>query len=349
MDRRKWRILWVVALCAGLIAVALLAGCGSDEPETTTTAAVETTTTAAAETTTTAAEETTTTVAAAPFKIVVADAKTTHHLNLYVAEEKGIFDKYNLDVEIIESTDLTAARDLVVSGEADVFWACPTVAIAAIANGAPIQSIAQVKTPCTSVLLVPEDSPITKIEDLDGKKIAGISPTCEAVISYATAAKRAGVEFVLEKLAGGDAIAALDAGKVDGAILEEPHVSIAELKGYKVLFGEISANIPCRTINARTGIIESNPEELKLLVQAVDEANQLILADPVADDIVAIAVQYTGAPEDAIRYGNDRLKFQIALKTEELIALGDELILLENIKENPGEKLFAEAFKGITW
>ncbi|MCL2212094.1 MAG: hypothetical protein FWB95_09255 [Treponema sp.] len=32
--------------------------------------------------------------------IVVADAKTTHHLNLYVAKELGIFDKYNLDVQI---------------------------------------------------------------------------------------------------------------------------------------------------------------------------------------------------------------------------------------------------------
>ena len=32
--------------------------------------------------------------------IVVADAKTTHHLNLYVAKELGVFDKYNLNVQI---------------------------------------------------------------------------------------------------------------------------------------------------------------------------------------------------------------------------------------------------------
>lgn len=334
----------VGALCAGLIAIALLAGCGAaaGEPE------AETTTTAA-ETTTTAAETTTTVAEAPTVKFVVADAKTTHHLNLYVAKEKGIFDKYNLDVEIIESTDLAASRDLVVSGEADIFWSCPTVAISAVANGAPIQAIAQVKTPCTSVLLVPEDSPIKEITDLAGKKIAGLSPTCEAVISYTTAAKRAGVEFQLEKLPGGEAIAALDAGAVDGAILEEPHVSIAELKGYKVIFGDISAGIPCRTINVRDTVIQNETEALKRLVQAVDEANQLILSNPVADDIVAIAVQYTGAPEDAIRHGNDRLKFQIALETEGLKALGDELVLLGNIKENPGDKLFAEEFKGITW
>lgn len=340
--RKRLTLLLVAALCAGLFAVVLLAGCGSEEPAETTTTAAETTTTVADETSTTEA-------AASPTKFVVADAKTTHHLNLYVAKEKGIFDKYNLDVEIIESTDLAASRDLVVSGEADIFWSCPTVAIAAVANGAPLQAIAQVKTPCTSVLLVPEDSSIEEIADLDGKKIAGLSPTCEAVISYTTAAKRAGVEFQLEKLPGGEAIAALDAGAVDGAILEEPHVSIAELKGYKVVFGDISASIPCRTINVRDTVIASETDALKRLVQAVDEANQLILSDPVADDIVAIAVQYTGAPEDAIKHGNDRLKFQISLETDGLKALGDELVLLENIKENPGDKLFAEAFKGITW
>ncbi|MCL2072191.1 MAG: ABC transporter substrate-binding protein, partial [Oscillospiraceae bacterium] len=102
----------------------------------------------------------TTEPASAPIKIVVADAKTTHHLNLYVAKELGLFEKYNLDVEIVPVDDNAAARDYVVSVGADVFWTCPTTAIAAIANGAPIKTIAQVKKPCTSVLLVPPESDI---------------------------------------------------------------------------------------------------------------------------------------------------------------------------------------------
>ncbi|MBS3957239.1 MAG: ABC transporter substrate-binding protein [Clostridiales bacterium] len=286
---------------------------------------------------------------AAPFVIVVADAKSTHHLNLYVAKEKGLFEAKGLDVRIVESADLTAARDLVVSGEADAFWSCPTVAIAAIANGAPIQTIAQVKKPCTSVLVVSADSPIVEIKDLAGKRIAGISPACEAVISYTRVAQKAGVEFQLEKLAGGEAIAALEGAAVDGAILEEPHVSVAELKGFKVLFPEVSQSIPCRTINVRNAVIESNPEEYKLFIEAIDEANEIILADPTSDEIVAIAVKYTSAPADAIVKGNDRLKFDIELDTVGLKSLGDDLVTLGNINENPGEALFSRAFKGITW
>jgi NitT/TauT family transport system substrate-binding protein len=288
-------------------------------------------------------------VAAEPFKLVVADAKTTHHLNLYVAQELGLFKKYNLNVEIKNVADNAAARDLVVSGGADLFWSCPTVAIAAIANGAPIKTIAQVKKPCTSVLVVKKDSPIKTFADLKGKKIAGISPTCEAVISLAVKAQENGGAFILEKLAGGPAIAALASGAVDGAILEEPHVSIAELEGYKVLFPDVSANIPCRTINASDRVLANNAAELKLFIKAIDEANAAILANPLADNIIDIAVRYTGAPKNAIVHGNNRLKFRIALDTAGLKLLGDELIKLKNIKENPGDKLYAKAFKGVTW
>jgi NitT/TauT family transport system substrate-binding protein len=285
----------------------------------------------------------------APAKIVVSDAKTTHHLNLYMAQDLGLFKKHNLDVTIVEAKELSAARDAVVSGQADVFWSCPTVAIAAVANGAPIKIISQVKTPCTSVLVVKKDSPIKKWKDLKGKHIAGISPTCEAVIAYEKKARENGGEYILEKLAGGPAIAALEAGKVDGAILEEPHVSIAELKGYKVVLRDAASQVPCRTINARTGYLKENPEALKRFVAAIKEANAIILKDPTGKQVVEIAKKYTGAPEDAIKHGNGRLKFTTVIQEKGLSALADELVSLKNIKENPGTKLYASEFKGITW
>jgi NitT/TauT family transport system substrate-binding protein len=282
-------------------------------------------------------------------KIVVADAKTTHHLNLYVAREKGFFAKHGIEVEIVDVKDLAAARDLVVAGRADVYWACPTAVIAAIANGAPIRIIAQVKAPCTSVLVVPPDSPIRDLADLKGRRVAGISPTCEAIISYTQAARDANSPFVLEKLAGGPAIAALEAKAVDAAILEEPQASIAELKGYRFVRPDVSAGIPCRTINARSGLLQSNPAALRSLIEAIEEANALILADPVAEEIVRIAHAYTGAPVEAIRQGNHRLRFQTTLKEEGLSRLADALVTAGDIRDNPGTKLYADPFKGITW
>jgi NitT/TauT family transport system substrate-binding protein len=65
--------------------------------------------------------------------------------------------------------------------------------------------------------------------------------------------------------------------------------------------------------------------------------------------VVDIAVKYTGAPKDAIKHGNDRLKFTTILDEPGLSLLADELVAQKNIQENPGAKLYAEEFRGITW
>ncbi|MDR2072413.1 MAG: ABC transporter substrate-binding protein, partial [Spirochaetaceae bacterium] len=65
-------------------------------------------------------------------KIIVADANSTHHLNLYVAYEKGFFTKRGLEVEIRQTSSGVAA---VVGGEADIVFNCPTGVITPIARG----------------------------------------------------------------------------------------------------------------------------------------------------------------------------------------------------------------------
>ncbi|MDR2786179.1 MAG: ABC transporter substrate-binding protein, partial [Treponema sp.] len=112
-------------------------------------------------------------------KVIVADANSTHHLNLYVAYEKGLFSKRGLEVEIQQTSSGVAA---VVGGEADIVFNCPTGVITPIARGQNITIIAQVKIPCTSVLVVPANAPYKTPADLKGQQIAGLSTTCCAVI-----------------------------------------------------------------------------------------------------------------------------------------------------------------------
>jgi len=113
-------------------------------------------------------------------KIVVADANSTHHLDLYVAYEKGLFSKRGLDMEIQQTSSGVAA---VVGGEADIVFNCPTGVITPIAKGQNIIIISQVKIPCTSVLVVPVNSPVKKPQDVNKLQIAGLSTTCCAVIA----------------------------------------------------------------------------------------------------------------------------------------------------------------------
>jgi NitT/TauT family transport system substrate-binding protein len=282
-------------------------------------------------------------------KIVVADTKTTNHLNLYVAKELGLFEKHHLNVIIEDVADDEAARDLVVTGGADVFWSNPALTITSVADGKPIKSIAQGKNTCSSMLVVKDDSNIKTLTDLNHKTIAATSPNCETFIAVSLQALEKGSLIHTRKLDGTKALKALENGDVDGAVLDEPYLSIAELKGYRPLFHDITKDLSCCTINASDGALASNAGALKHFIMAIDEANALIDSNPIADNIVAIASHYTGAPKDAIIHGNVRLSFSSALDRKGLNLLGDDLIKAGVIKNNPGEKLYAEAFKGITW
>lgn len=301
-------------------------------------------------------------------KVIVADANSTHHLNLYVAYEKGLFAKRGLDVEIQQTSSGVAA---VIGGEADIVFNCPTGVITPIAKGQNITIIAQVKIPCTSVLVAPVNAPLKTPVDLNNLQIAGLSPTCCAVLLIRDALQNQyNSGFELVTLAPGAAIAALDAGQVKAAILEEPFVSLALLAKdaqgrpkYKTFFdgnsdangdGKNDPNLagenpPCRTINANKDFVATRTNDAKAFIDAIDEADKIILANPVAPDIVDIAQKYVSVDRQAIINSNPKLGFTIHLDTAQLENYADALIRQGAISENPGEALFAPQFKGITW
>ncbi|MDR0685298.1 MAG: ABC transporter substrate-binding protein [Spirochaetaceae bacterium] len=301
-------------------------------------------------------------------KIVVADANSTHHLNLYVAYEKGLFTKRGLEVEIQQTSSGVAA---VVGGEADIVFNCPTGVITPIAKGQNITIIAQVKIPCTSVLVAPVNAPYKTPADLKGQQIAGLSTTCCAVILIRDALRNQyNTDFELVTLAPGAAIAALDAGQVKAAILEEPFVALALLSKdaqgqprYKTFFNGSSdadgdgknepnlagENPPCRTINANKDFVATRTADAKAFIDAIAEADRLILANPVAPDIVDIAQKYVSVDRQAIIDSNPKLGFTINLASEQLKGYADALVRQGTIDRNPGDALFAPEFKGITW
>jgi NitT/TauT family transport system substrate-binding protein len=301
-------------------------------------------------------------------KIIVADANSTHHLNLYVAYEKGLFAKRGLEVEIQQTSSGVAA---VVGGEADIVFNCPTGVITPIAKGQNITIIGQVKIPCTSVLVVPVNAPVRNPQDVKNLQIAGLSTTCCAVIAIRdTLRGRYNTEFELVTLAPGAALAALEAGSVRGAILEEPFVAEALLlkdaRGnpkYKTIFdghsdadgdGRIDANLagenpPCRTINANKDFVRTRLGDAQVFIEAIEEADKIILAGPSAPDIVAIAKKYVNVSEQAIINSNPKLGFTIRLDTAGLTGYAQALVNQGTIDTNPGDALFAPEFKGITW
>jgi NitT/TauT family transport system substrate-binding protein len=341
------KTIWLFLLPA-VLSVSLWAGGGNDEKEPQNQAAAES--------------------SSKKITVIDADPDSSAHLNLYVAYEKGFFQKRGLEVEIRQSA---SGLTLVVSGKADILFGCPSGIVAAIARGVNIAMIGQVTLPCTSTLVVPVDSSYRKPADINAQMIAGLSATCCAVVSIRdTLRARYNTDFQLVPLEPGAALTALGAGQVKGAIFEEPFVSLALLKKdaagnplYKALFdgssdadgdGEIEPGLagprtPCHAITAGRNFIAARPDDVKAFIEAIDEANGLILREPAAEDIVDIAVKYTGFDREAVIASTPRMGFTIHLGVNEFKEYADVLVRQGSIDRNPGDDLFASEFKGITW
>jgi NitT/TauT family transport system substrate-binding protein len=282
-------------------------------------------------------------------KIVIADVKSIDHLNLYVADQMRLFRKHGVDVSIIEARSQSAARDFVLSGQADIFWSCPTVAVSAIAEGAPLSIIAQVKTPCSSRLFLPKGSRISTIKGLAGKRVAGLSPNCEGVLAFQIQARENGGEFAVETSSGSRALAELAAGTIDGAVLEEPFASIAESKGFKSLPKSAHSYMPCQTINARKAILRENPEAVRRFIAAITEANGIIQQNPHNPRLVEIAGNSTALAGSVVVSALKNFHFTEQIDEQGLLGLAKELAARKAIRENPGERLFAQELKAFTW
>jgi putative hydroxymethylpyrimidine transport system substrate-binding protein len=93
------------------------------------------------------------------------------HATLIVAQEKGYFKKYGLEVELIAPADPSDPPKLVAAGKADLAISYQPQLHLQVAQGLPLTRVGTlVATPLNS-LVVLKDGPIKSLADLKGKKI----------------------------------------------------------------------------------------------------------------------------------------------------------------------------------
>nr|WP_229583629.1 ABC transporter substrate-binding protein [Otariodibacter oris] len=93
------------------------------------------------------------------------------HAALIVAQQKGYFDKYDLEVEIIEPADPSLAPKLVASGDVDMAVDYQPQLQLQVAEGLPVVRIGTlISSPLTS-LVVLKSGNINQLSDLKGKKV----------------------------------------------------------------------------------------------------------------------------------------------------------------------------------
>ena len=191
-------------------------------------------------------------------------------LPFYYAKDAKIYDRYGLNVELIQMrSDLQLAG--LVSGEID-FTPSVGPAGAAIAGSLPVKALAILyRAPLFSLV---SPAGMASAKDLEGKKVA--------VSRIGSESHRYG-SLILEN-GGADpkkvtfiqtgsttiSLAALQQGTVNAAVLSPPFTGIMAEKGFKILGRSRSlAEAPWLGLVANRQKIEKNPEQVRNMLRSM--------------------------------------------------------------------------------
>ena len=95
----------------------------------------------------------------------------SEHAPIYLAVEKGFFKEEGIDVKILAGEGSTVTVKLVGNKNNDFGYATADQALMAYAKGLPVVATAVVLQKSPSAIIFPKSKPLTKLEDLYGKKL----------------------------------------------------------------------------------------------------------------------------------------------------------------------------------
>jgi NitT/TauT family transport system substrate-binding protein len=256
-------------LAAGVALLLLVAGCGSDDDEDSGSAA-QSTGSAEGE-----PEQTS-------FKLGHS-AVDPALLPEKIAVEQGLFEKYGLDVEMIEFDGDTKAAQALQSGAIDGVSAGGTIALSAGRTPRPNVVVATMLSEPTDMLVGVSD--VKTGEDLKGKQIAVSQIGGESQASVLLALKELGVspdDVTITQVGGeSDRIAALAAGSVDAAPVDQFLESEMNEQGFNklVTLSETGLRTARHGVQIPQEYLDENPNTVRAIVAGILEGAQMMHED----------------------------------------------------------------------
>ncbi len=276
----------------------------------------------------------------------------------YVGRTQGIFTKRGVQVEIVDFSDGTTLMEAFASGQLDI--ALLGIAPTAIwqAKGVPLKVVAAANGG-GHVLLTRQDTGITDVRGLKGKKVATPKPgtVVDTLFRAHIARKKAGLDpekdlQIVPGVAPADMPTALFvAREVDAGITWEPFASQAEskFKNARVLFDAAAewkkSNpksghfYPTNVVIARQSFIDQRSDELKRFLAAYVETIDFINRKPAeANQVIAKEIKLDA---DIVTKARRRIDYTPAVNVPAALETLEWSKQLGYLKEIPAEgKLF---------
>ena len=240
---------------------------------------------------------------AADVKEIRLDWATYNPVSL-VLKEKGFLEEalkpQGIKVRWTQSLGSNKALEFLNGSAIDFGSSAGAAALLARINGNPIKAVYAYSRPEWTALVTRKEAGIAKVADLKGKRIA-VTRGTDPHIFLIRALQGAGLtekDAKLVLLQHADGRTALDRGDVDAWAGLDPMMAAAEIENDDVLFFRDPAANTWGVLDVREEFAKANPDLVKTVIAAYEEARAYALKNPEA--LKAALVAATKLPEPVI-------------------------------------------------
>ncbi len=253
-----------------------------------------------------------------PERVRVAYVPIMKFATLYVAAERGLFEKYGLEVDIDRVASGTEAIAFLTQGQIDVggiaivtsLWNgwSQGLDIRIVAPGAlePFEN-SPTKLMVRAELAASGD--VDEVADLEGRVVAFAGGPGSGGEYLGTKALELGGltirDVQIVQLGNADQPAAFEAGSIDAGILGSPYADQVEASGAAVpLATDLTPGLMTVAFVGSGEFVENRPEVAERFVLALTEAARTMQGDGyLADENLAAYLRYVNSTEEALRAG----------------------------------------------
>jgi NitT/TauT family transport system substrate-binding protein len=218
------------------------------------------------------------------------------HAGLHLAVEKGWFKDAGVDVEVSDGKGSSLTMQQVAAGDVDVGWVQLGAMAVARGRGMPLTSIAGLARRGELGAMVPKDSNMKTVKDLEGKRVAYTAnsswgPLIDPFLARGGADKS---KVNLVNVDSSSLLSAYVSGSVDATLTTYPFAKPTadrQRPSNGVLLADVGINLPSYGLVTTQAVLDKKEDALRRFVPVVIRAWEYIHQDHVDEAVEAMVKQ----------------------------------------------------------
>ncbi len=276
-----------------------------------------------------------------PDKLTIAAYRGDSSLLVYLAQRKGIFEKYGIEAKIIDHESGKLAVESLMGGQTDIATASDSVFVTNSFSRRDLRVFSVVSEGKTNKLVVRNDGRIKEVDDLYGQEVAlSRGTTGEYYFSRFLATHYLDFHDIkVVDLDPSGIIKAFVEGRVDAAFVWEPNIyKIKQASGEDLLIWDAQEyNYFYFLLITRQEWLNQNPELAQRVVRALIEAEGILMGNnQILIDFLKESFDYT---DKYLEYCAGDHRYYIYLPQSLLLELENQAVWQIEANIAPGEQI----------